>query len=182
MLPEATLTHLTRYIRAIREAGGIVNTAIVLGAALGIVKRMNPELLECNGGHVVLKKSWAQHFLTNMNFVKRKTTTKKPKVTVANFDELKSQFLLDIKAIVTMEEIPDDMIVNWDQTAIKYVPSSNWTMAAEGSKRVEIVGIDDKRQITTTFAGSLSGNFLPVQLVYESKTTKCHPAVEFPKG
>ena len=89
---------------------------------------------------------------------------------------------MDIKAIITMEEIPNDLVVNWDQTAIKYIPLSNWTMDKEGSKRVEVIGIDDKRQITATFAASLSGNFLSVQLVYEGKTTKCHPAVEFPEG
>ena len=55
-------------------------------------------------------------------------------------------------------------------------------MAREGSKRVEVVGIDDKRQITATFAASLSGNFLPVQLVYEGKTTKCHQAIKFSEG
>ena len=29
-----------------------------------------------------------------------------------------------------------------------YVPVSTWTMAKEGAKRVEICGIEDKRQIT----------------------------------
>ena len=42
-------------------------------------------------------------------------------------------------------------------------------------------GIEDKRQITATFAALLSGSFLPVQLVYQGKTFKCHP-VDFPKG
>ena len=56
-----------------------------------------------------------------MNFVKRRATPKKPKLTVANFKELKAQFSIDIKAAVTMKDVPEDMIVNWDQTAIKYV-------------------------------------------------------------
>ena len=86
-------------------------------------------MLECNGGHVVLQKSWAKYLLGKMNLVKRKATTKKPKFTVANFEELKAQFLIDIKAVVTMEDVPEDMIVNWDQTAIKHIPLSNWTMA-----------------------------------------------------
>ena len=51
-------------------------------------------------------------------------------------------------------------------------------MAKEGLKQVEVAGIDDKRQITATFAASLSGNFLPVQLAYEDKTTRCHPSVD----
>ncbi len=63
----------------------------------------------------------------------------------------KTQFLFDIDTIVEMEEIPRDLIINWDHTGIKYVPVSNWTMAKEGSKRVAIVGIDDKRQITAVF-------------------------------
>jgi len=61
------------------------------------------------------------------------------------------------------------MIVNWDQTAIKYIPLSNWLMAQEGSKRVEVIGIDNKSQITTTFAASLSVNFLPVQMVCQGR-------------
>ena len=61
-----------------------------------------------------------------------------------------------------------------------YVPVSSWTMAKEGSKRVEICGIDDKRQITAVFACSMTGDFLPIQLIYAGKTDKCHPSFTFP--
>ena len=37
-------------------------------------------------------------------------------MTVPNIDELKDNFLIDIKVIATMEEVPYDMILNWDQT------------------------------------------------------------------
>ena len=40
-------------------------------------------------------------------------------------------------------------------------------MAPEGSRRVEVAGLGDKRQITATFAGTLSGEFLPMQLLYQ---------------
>ena len=43
-----------------------------------------------------------------------------------------------------MDEIPEDLIINFDQTGIHYIPVSDWTMAEEGSKRVEIVGKGDK--------------------------------------
>ena len=105
-----------------------------------------------------------------MNFVKQKATTKKPKIMVSNFEEMKSQYLMDVKAFVTVEEIPDDMVLHWDETAIKYILLSNWTMDKEGSKQVEVVSIDDKRQITAvcqitaTFAVSFSEHFLPVQM------------------
>ena len=88
---------------------------------------------------------------------------------------------MDIKAVVT-EEVPGDMILKWDQTAIKYIPVSNWTMATEGSKRIELIRQDNKRQITATFAGTLTGRLFPIQLVYEGKTPKCHPLIDFPEG
>ena len=112
----------------------------------------------------------------------RKAATKKPKFTSANFEELKTQFLIDFKAVVTLEDVPEDMIVNWDRTAIKCIPLFNWTMAQEGSNWVKVVGIEGKRQITATFAVSLSSSFLPVQMVYDGKTSKCHPPINFPKG
>ena len=42
---------------------------------------------------------------------------------------------------------------------------------------------DDKRQKTGTYCVSLSGEFLPPQLIYEGKTAQVHPKnVSFPNG
>ena len=92
---------------------------------------------------------------------------------------MKAQFLFDVKTIMVMEDIPADLIINWDHTGLNYyVPVLNWTMAAQGSKRVEIGGIDDKRQITAVFARTMSGLFLPPQIIYQGRTTKCLPTVK----
>ena len=37
-------------------------------------------------------------------------------------------------------------------------------------------GINDKRQITAVFGGSIIGDVLPVQLVYEGTTPRCYPS------
>ena len=84
-----------------------------------------------------------------------------------------------MQSLIEIEEIPSSLIINWDQTAIKYIPVSTWTMADEGSKRVEIVGADDKRQITAVFAITPSGDFLAPQLIYQGTTSKCLPSVHF---
>ena len=55
-------------------------------------------------------------------------------------------------------------------------------MAQYKSKRVEVSRVDDKRQITATFAASLAGSFLPVQLVYQGKTSKYHLPLIFQKN
>ena len=38
----------------------------------------------------------------------------------------------------------------------------------------------DKWQITALFCGSLLGDFLPIQVIYKGKTTRCHPHFKFP--
>ena len=56
-------------------------------------------------------------------------------------------------------------------------------MALEGSRRVEVTGLlADKRQISATFAVTLSGAFLPMQLLYQGKTNHCHSKFAFPEG
>ena len=90
-------------------------------------------------------------------------------------------YLANIHAVVEIEDVPLSLIINWDHTATKIVPSSQWTMEKKGMKRVEIAGVDDKQQITAIFACTLAGKFLPMQLIYQGTTTKCHPrGVQFP--
>ena len=101
-------------------------------------------------------------------------------MTVENFEAVKEQFLLDINAVVEMEDIPPELVLNWDQTGISIVPGSSWTMEVKGSKQVEIAGMSDKRLITAVFCGTLKGEFLPPQLIYQGKTSACLPRHEFP--
>uniref|UniRef100_A0A1X7TX50 DDE-1 domain-containing protein n=1 Tax=Amphimedon queenslandica TaxID=400682 RepID=A0A1X7TX50_AMPQE len=80
-----------------------------------------------------------------------------------------------------MEEIPHELVINWDHMGINYIPVSNLTMA-EGVHRVKIVGLGNKRQLTVVFACSLNGDFLPPQVIYAGKTPRCLPSVSFPKS
>ena len=170
------------YLRTIRKAGCPVNTAVTLGAATGLVRRKDSNLLAANGGPIVLTRGWAQYLLNRMGYVKRKASTT-AKVTVEDFASVKAQFLSDIQAFVELEEIPLELVFNWDHTGIQYVPVSNWTLEKEGTKRIEIAGLDDKRQITAIFAGNMVGEFLPPQLIYKGKTTASLPSsVKFPEG
>ena len=158
-------------------------TAITLGVAEGIVKNEDSNLLATNGGHIiiiVLTKHWAKGLLTRMGFIKRRSATM-AKVNVPNFNEVRWQFLVNHKTVAEMEEIPFSLIINWDQTAVNYIPLSSWTMEKRGTKRVEIVALDDKRQITAVFAGILTGDFLSPQVIYQDTTQRFLPNVEFPE-
>ena len=67
-------------------------------------------------------------------------------------------------------EIPHSLIINC-MGSNRYKLCSCWFV--DHGKRVEIVAVDDKRQITAVFAGSLTGDFLPPQLIYKGKTKQC---------
>ena len=137
-------------------------------------------LLEEFGGHIHLDLPWAYSLLKKMKFVNRKATTSRSKVTNSDFAELKRTFLMDVRNTVEMEEIPPELILNWDQTGVKIVPTSCWTMNVSGAKRVEVTGLSDKRMITLVFCGSAVGEFLPPQIIYKGKTKCCHPKFKFP--
>ena len=169
-----------RYILCLREEGTVISTDIVISCDRGIIKNEDCRLLACNGGPIELTKSWGKSLLNQMGFVKRRASTS-AKVSLSNFNDPKAQFLFDIMINIRMDEIPDQLIINWDQTAINYVPSGSWTMEKFGSQRVEIVANDDKRQITAVFAGMLTGDFLHPQLIYQGTSNCCLPKVSFPR-
>jgi hypothetical protein len=77
--------------------------------------------------------------------------------------------------------VPANLVINLYQTGLNTVPSGEWTMEREGSKTVGLAGLEDKRQITTTFATMLDGQFLPIQLLYKGKTNRYHPKFTFPR-
>lgn len=47
-------------------------------------------------------------------------------------------------------------------------------MEKEGSKRVEIMGFGDKRQIMVVFVGVLSGVFIKLQVIYKGIIDKLY--------
>lgn len=131
--------------------------------------------------HIQITKPWAKSLLTRMGYVKRKCSNA-GKISVTRFAELQEVFLADIKAQVLMNDIPDELVINWDQTALPLVPTGEWTMHRAGEKMIPIAKSDDKRQITAVFAASMTGEYLAPQLIYKGKTERCHPQVSFPEG
>ena len=73
-------------------------------------------------------------------------------------------------------------LYNLEQTPTKFAPGSKSTFAKAGCNSVLEGGASDKRMITATSAITLSGQFLPIQLICEGKTSKSLPRVEFPES
>ena len=89
--------------------------------------------------------------------------------------EKKLTFCNEIATHVSNEKIPADLVVNWDQTPLHYIPACKWTMDDKGTSKIPIAGGLDKRARTTIFTVTLSGNCLPMQLIYMRRTAQSLP-------
>ena len=78
-----------------------------------------------HGGHIEITKSSAKSLLKRMGYVK---CSNAGKVLLPHFQESQENFLADIRAEVVMNEIPAELIFNWDQTALHLIATSQWTM------------------------------------------------------
>ena len=169
------------YVQVLRSAGTLIGSSIVMAAGEGIFRAHDRTLLVQHGGHIQITKTWALSLLKRMGFVKRKATTKSTSsMSGEEFERVKAEFLKQAAGMVQLRNIPDSLIINLDQMGLELVPTGDWTMAAKGSRRVEVIGLGDKWQITATFAASLDGNFLPMQILYQGKTDRSHPKYKFP--
>ena len=95
-------------------------------------------------------------------------------------EEARKEFHSELMKAVKLHEVAPDLIFNWDQTGILLVPSAQWTMDKKGRKRVPIAGHNDKQLITAVMCGALTGEMLPIQLVYKGTTKRCHTPYNFP--
>ena len=117
-----------------------------------------------------------------MGFKKRMRTTGKVEIPEGARKEAELLYLHNIVTIVEKYEISHSLIMNLDQTPLKYITAMNHTMTNQNSKSVSIARSSDKRSITGTFTITLSGHFLPMQLIYGGKTKQSLPRFKFSDG
>ena len=111
-----------------------MSARIVVAAPRGLIMSYDKDMLEEFGGHVWLNRHWAHSMMSRMSFVKRRGSTAKSKHSITDFAELKQLFLNDVVTTVTMEDIPPELIMNWDRQG------SNWSHQPIGpwSRKAEI--------------------------------------------
>ena len=97
-----------------------------------------------------------------MGFVKRISTTEKVEITERAENEAQLVYLHNIVTIAEEHKVPSCLILNIDQTPLKYIPVERQSLEMKGSKLVLTVGSTDKRSITGTLIITLSGKFLPM--------------------
>ena len=169
------------FLRGIRARGGVINSNVVRGTAMALLESDSSHARQISAND--LKRSWVYSVYKRMGLVRRMATTSRPPVPKGLYDEARLQYLRDIEKAMKTYSIPPELVLNSDQTPSSYISVGRSTMASRGAKTVAIKGFTDKRNITLNFVVTLSGEFLPMQIIYAGKTTACHPrGVHFPTG
>ena len=86
-------------------------------------------------------------------------TTGKDEISEGAWKGAELLYLHNIVPIVEKYKIPHSLIMNLDQTPLKYIPAMNHAMTKQNSKSVSIAGSSDKHSITGTFTITLNGHF-----------------------
>ena len=164
---------LRTMIQNMRISGAPINIHTVRGVQAGLVCSD----VEKYGQYLDFQvtRPWMRSLCNHIKMSRRVSTTSRPTITRALWEEISTQYLHEISSLTKTNEIPDELILNLDQTSSKFLAASKVTMAEKRSKYVPIAGGTDKRCITLTETESISGQLLPLQVIFKGKTERCLP-------
>ena len=97
-----------------------------------------------------------------MRFLKRSATTSKPVIPDGAKKEAGLLYHHQIIKFAEEHDIPSSLVMNFDQTPLKYAPVSSQNLAKRSSKHVSISGATYCKSLTATFGISLDNKLLPI--------------------
>ena len=116
-----------------------------------------------------------------MGYVWRLATTGKVEIS----QKLKAEIESLLVRYCTKIQWAQDSIIYENQSRPNNFEIFSWlqqNIGKKGCKSVPIAGSTDKRMITALFSITITGEFLPIQLIYGGKTKKSIPADSFPSN
>ena len=95
--------------------------------------------------YLSLSYDWGRNVLYRMEregkkMTMRMATTEKIPVAPGLLKEAKLSFQRKIKTLQAIHSVPEDLILNFDQTPLSYVCSASHTLHKKGEKSVPLVG------------------------------------------
>jgi len=161
-----------RVVSIMRDRGAVVNIRIIQLVMKLVIEIKQPEMLpKMKLGPMYISR-WARD---HMSFSWRQRTTAASKLPL-DWRDQGIKMAERIAFFMQLHKVHPSLVVNMDQTGVHLAPVDNKTYNVRGGKEVKLIGADDKRQITACLASSLNGDLLPLQLIFQGKTTACHPA------
>ena len=117
------------FLHVLRRKGGVAITVIAVATAKSLIARSEYKHLK----FLDLDSSfWAKSLFRHMVFKKRTCTTSKPENPKLAKKEEKLIFQHRIAVVVERHSIPLPLVMNFDQTPLKFVPVANQTLSRKG--------------------------------------------------
>ena len=156
-----------------------MSSAVINAVAKGIVIANDRSILAEHGGYLTLSDDWARKILykmetTGKKMSRRMATTSKVPVAPGILKEVKLDYQRKIKQLQEWHTIPEELILNFDQTPLPYICSSNHTLHKKGDKTVPIVGKKRNRSLEPSLYLKL-GIFSPSSLFAKEKQMVAFP-------
>jgi hypothetical protein len=173
--------YLIRIFQKRRDSGQVVNSIVAASIFRSILTQRAPHLLQ----RMSLSRRWVRQWLQfKCGFTYKKATTSGQKLP--EDWEAQVSLMIDRAAavIATHKVAHPSLVINWDQSAVILMPSPMYTYHSKKDKHVGIVGQDEKRQVTAVVAGTLSGELLPLQMIFtgqDSNALKQKSVPELPQ-
>ena len=103
------------------KAGCVVNCNIAIGIGKRIVLANDQTLLKENSGSLNLDFSWCQSIFRRIGFTRRRATAAKQPMSPGFLKEMGLSFPWAIVEVVGAYDIPDDLVVNINQTPLSVI-------------------------------------------------------------
>lgn len=135
-----------------------------------------PEMLVEGEGSFSMSRSYIRKWVAKqMNWTFRRPNSMSKKLP-QNWEELGKRLTLQIAYLVRAYNIPEELVVNADQTGVLLMPvGDDKTFAYKGSQNVSVTGRGDKRQISLLLAIAASGDLLHLQAIFQGTTNQVVP-------
>jgi hypothetical protein len=160
-----------RVLSVMRDRGAVVNVCVIRLVMRLVIQNKEPRLL----AELTLSRSfismWARE---QMQYSWRVRTTPASKLP-DDWRDKGVEMAKRIAFFMQTYKVHPSLVINMDQTGVHLAPVDSRTYDCRGAKDVKLIGAEDKRQITVCIASSLDGDLLPPQLIFQGKTTQCHP-------
>ena len=114
-------------------------------------------------------------FTLGRKLLSRMATTARITISPALLGEVKLEFQCKMRKLLPRHGIPEDLIINFDQTPSPYIGTASRTYHEKGTSYVPLIGKAKKKQINGTLTVTISDFFLSVQLIYQETNDRCLP-------
>ena len=150
LLPENLMKKVIETVTNFRLRGARVSAVVIRAVARGVIIANDRSLFLENGGYINLSMDWSRQVLYRFEklgrkMIRRMGATAKIPIAPALLSETKLDFQRKIKELQAWHEIPEDLIINFDQTPLPYVCTRKRTYHTQGASNVPLVGKGKKK-------------------------------------